>query len=383
MRIAVGISGGVDSSVAAHMLRSAGHDVFGITAWLWNCTSAEPSRKSCCGSLDALRVARDAALALGIEHEVVNLADHFDRLVVSHAVESYARGVTPNPCVVCNAQVRFPFLAKTAREMGAEALATGHYARLNKTRPGVTRLLRGMDPEHDQSYFLFALEEEDRRFAVFPLGALTKAEVRKRASEMGHPSAARPSSQDLCFAAGKKIGLLAEERAAGCAEPGPVVHVDGDVIGRHEGLTRYTVGQRKRIGIAWREPLYVLELRPEANELVVGPHHALYRSTFDVLAPQWLHGDPFHAGDTLEAMVQVRYHTPAVACVVRRVDAGAARVQTATPIAAVAPGQAAVFYNAGDAGEVVGGGWIARTHAQTDSARAAMALTELGKGSRS
>ena len=378
MRIAVGMSGGVDSSLAALLLRDEGHEVIGITAWLWRCDSPTPAENACCGSVEGILKARDAARALGLKHRVVNLSAEFEECVVARTVRANASVLTPNPCAVCNARVRFPLLAKAARELGAEALATGHYARL-APRGGVreddgVRLLRGKDPEHDQSYFLFAVPPGDLAFARFPLGDLTKAEVRERMAREGHPAAAAPSSQDLCFAGAGSHGSnarpagagdvasLVRSRAPGAFVPGDIVHVDGRTVGRHEGLARYTVGQRRGIGVAWSGPLYVVEIRPGTNTLVVGPDDALLRDEFAVqdvtsLAPGVLRRD----GGALDCLVQIRYRMRAVPGRVKPAEGGGARVELARPVRAVAPGQAAVFFAETPEGEeVLGGGWIGR-----------------------
>ncbi len=377
MRIAVGMSGGADSSAAALALREAGHDVFGLTAWLWDCASPGNAR-ACCGSPEALKAARDAAAALGLRHEVVDLSAEFEREVVGPTVQAYANGLTPNPCVLCNAGVRFPFLAKAARELGAEALATGHYAML-LPREGAPYhdgdaadrsgfgLYRGRDPRRDQSYFLFAVERAELAFARFPLGDMLKTEARRALAEAGHPAAARPASQDLCFTGGRSPAMLIRARAPDAARAGEIVDTGGKAVGRHRGLAHYTVGQRKGIGIAWTEPLYVRELRPATNELVGGPETELGRSRFEVLDLRWLR-EPADAGE-LEMLVQIRYGSKAVACRVRVAADGRAEVVLDEPARAVAPGQCAVFYDGqrkpceagpseGDR-EVLGGGWIA------------------------
>ena len=379
MRIAAAMSGGVDSSFAAMRLTHEGHEVAGVTAWLWRCDTPTPRESACCGSIEALRRARGAAHALGIEHRVVDLSEEFERHVVAETVRAYASGLTPNPCALCNSRVRFPFLTKAARESGAEALATGHYARLlpgpggrpsPRLRPampsvasakegGGVRLFRGRDREHDQSYFLFGVSPDDLAFACFPLGDMTKSEVRERMAEAGHPAAARPSSQDLCFAGAGDVSELVRSRAPDGLVPGDIVHAEsGRVLGRHEGLARYTVGQRKGIGVAWTEPLYVIELGADTDTLVVGPGEALLRAEFPVENVTWL--APAPAG-LLKCLVQVRYRTRAVPGRVRIEDGGRARVELVRPVRAVAPGQVAVFYAETPEGEeVLGGGWIGR-----------------------
>jgi len=353
MRAAVCMSGGVDSSLAALLLREQGHEVTGLTAWLWRCSTPE-REGACCGSVEALRAAREAAEALGIGHEVVDLSEEFEREVVEPTARAYASGRTPNPCVLCNARVRFPLLAAAARDLGAEAVATGHYARTGPREGGGVRLLRGVDPGHDQSYFLFAVRAGDLAFARFPLGGWTKAEARSRMDAAGHPAARRASSQDLCFAAGRARTALVRSRRPEAARPGPIVDLEGNVLGAHGGLAAYTVGQRKGLGLAAGRPLYAVELRPETNELVVGPPEALDCSRFAVEGLRWLSPPPPRG--ELDALVQVRYRTrPARAKAILSGDG--AEVLLEAPVRAVAPGQAAVFY---DGDEVIAGGWIAR-----------------------
>ena len=372
MRIAVAMSGGVDSSFAALSLKNEGHEVTGITAWLWRCGSPRLADSACCGSVEGLKHARAAAEAVGIEHRVVDLSAEFEECVVEETARAYASGLTPNPCVVCNSRVRFPHLARAAREMGAEALATGHYARLLPSDGGgvrlPVRLYRGRDPDHDQSYFLFAVAPDDLAFARFPLGDVTKAEVRERMACEGHPAAQTPSSQDLCFLAldgpegANDMTSLVRSRGPEGLEPGDVVYLDGRAIGRHRGLAHYTVGQRRGIGVAWTQALYVIELRPETNELVVGPDEALLRSDFSVEDVRWL--APGIAPDDeepIECLVQIRYRMKAAPARVKTESGGRARVELGQPVRAVAPGQAAVFYAETPEGDMVlGGGWIAR-----------------------
>jgi tRNA-specific 2-thiouridylase len=353
MRIAVAMSGGADSTLAALLLRDEGHDVVGLTAWLWKCSLPRTAR-ACCGSLAAVESARQAARSLGIEHESVDLSEAFEAEVIAPTAREYLAGRTPNPCVLCNARVRFPLLAQEARRLACCALATGHYARV-RTEGRLVRLSRGSDPRRDQSYFLCMVAPEDLAFARFPLAEWTKEAVRARLAEAGLPAASVPSSQDLCFGdlQGRK-GILAP-RIGGGARPGRIVHVDGRVLGEHEGLVRYTVGQRKGIGVASREPLYVVALRPETDELVVGPAAALDRRAFEVSGLTWLIAPD---RDEVEVRVQVRYRTAASEASVRLLGEGRASVRLERPVRAVAPGQTAVFYDAASGEVVLGGGWI-------------------------
>jgi len=357
MRIVVGMSGGADSSLAALLLREAGHEVIGLTAWLWKCDAPAERERACCGSVEMLRRAREAAEAAGVRHEVVDLSEEFEREVVGPALRSLAQALTPSPCVLCNWRVRFPGLLAAARALGAEAIATGHYARLAESGDRV-KLFRGADPSCDQSYFLFLVPRDVLAETVFPLGNMTKLETRAQLARRSHPAAARPSSQDLCFAGGRSLAALlkaraerGEIRAEGVLEAGPIVDLEGRILGWHRGLAGYTVGQRRGIAVPNAQPLYVIELRPGSRELVVGPEEATSCERFavDGLAL----AEP--AAVEFEALVQVRYRSAPLPARVRIGGEGRAEVVLERPARAVAPGQAAVFFR-GD--EVIGGAWI-------------------------
>lgn len=361
MKVAVAMSGGVDSSLAAVLLKEQGHEVVGLTAWLWKCgVELHSTPKSCCGSVEAIKAARRAAEAAGAAHEVVDLSSEFERLVVEPTVRSYASGLTPNPCVLCNREVRIKGLLKTTRALGAELLATGHYARLETGQEGARRLKRGTDKRHDQSYFLFGVRPEDLGRVTFPLGEWTKESVRARLAELGHPAASRASSQDLCFAAGGGgLRRLLTERAPEALRPGPIYDLEGRALGEHRGIALFTIGQRRGLRVAAGRPLYVVSIRPEENAVMVGPAGALEARALRAEECLWLRRPP---GREFRALVQVRYRTPPVPARVRLSgigdgEIGSIHVEFETPVRAVAPGQAAVVY---DGDEVLGGGWIAR-----------------------
>lgn len=337
-RIAVAMSGGVDSSVTAALLKNAGNEVFGITMSLFE------------GSVAAVSDAARVAAHLGIAHHVASFEGCFAAEIKSYFVAEYQSGRTPNPCARCNKLVKFGALLDMARELGADYLATGHYARITSDGNGVPHLRQAVNLPKDQSYFLFSLTSEQLQQVIFPLGEVQdKGEVRRIAAELGIVVAQKDDSQDICFIPdGDYIGFL--ERSAVVSAPGDFVFTDGRVIGRHQGIHRYTVGQRRGMGIAWSEPLYVIRIEPESNRVIVGLEGELYHDGFTIDNCNWLQ-PPLQAG----LSCKIRYRHKAVPCVVELLADGRAKVQFAAPEKGVTPGQVAVFY-LGD--EVIGGGWI-------------------------
>ncbi len=340
-RVLVGLSGGVDSAVAAYLLREAGYEVLGLTLWLWDPTGKMENR--CCSVDTAALAARE----LGIPHEVVLAHEEFRRRVVEPSLRAYQKGITPNPCTFCNREVRFALLVQEADKRGMEYVATGHHARVRKN--GLARLLRGQDPVKDQSYFLYSLTQEELARALFPVGEKTKAEIRALAAKLGLTAAVLPESQDLCFAP-QGIGALVPD-----PRPGPIVDLQGRVLGQHKGLAFYTVGQRRGLGLTSPLPLYVVDLDPQRNAVIVGPEEALYAHGLVAQELHWIGGSP--PGPQFEAWVQIRYRSSAAPARVE-VRGDEAWVQFQAPQRAVTPGQAAVFYQ-GE--EVLGGGVIARS----------------------
>ncbi len=338
------MSGGVDSSTAAALMRERGCEVLGVTLKLWSCDldpgGPAPAGKACCGEAD-IPDAQAVARHLGIEHHVLDGRAEFVQRVVHAARDVQAAGGTPNPCVLCNEHLKFGLLLDWAREHGAFLLVTGHYARVDRASGPV--LLRGVDPAKDQSYFLFTLVQGDRLSRIdFPLGSLTKAQVRRRAAALGLPVADKHESQDLCF----PVASRESDR------PGDVVDARGAVLGRHEGLSRYTVGQRKGLGIPGSARTYVIGLRPEHNQVVVGPLESLSCRSVRVEGVVWSGALP---EGTVDVQARIRYrHDPAPARVTA--DGGGLRVAFDAPQRAVTPGQALVCY---DGERVLGGGWIA------------------------
>ena len=356
MRIVVAMSGGVDSSVAAALLAEAGHEVIGLSMQLYDRREGEHGYGSCC-SLDDLHDAGRVARRLNIPHYIVNFEQEFQRTVVANFVDEYVAGRTPIPCSHCNSDVKFATLLDRAEGFGAEVVATGHYARVafdEGTRRYVLR--RGRDGGKDQSYFLFSLTQDQLSRASFPVGNLSKDEVRDLARAHGLTVADKPDSQEICFVPDGDYASFIERRfdeTGGLDADGVIVNQSGQVLGRHGGVHRFTVGQRKGLGIALAEPTYVLELRPSERTVVVGPRKQLERTGLRASQVNWIAGAPPDDGCRVTAQIRHR-HQPAAARV-QAIDTARAAVEFESPQMAITPGQAVVFYD----GEVVlGGGWI-------------------------
>lgn len=350
-RVVVAMSGGLDSSTAAYLLRREGYEVIGLFMRTGVPAADEPGRRRGCGPADA-EDARRVARQLDIPLYVLNCKTDFDRLIEDFCRE-YARGRTPNPCIRCNTEIKFGKLLRYAHALGARQVATGHYARVER-RGGRWVLRRGVDRRKDQSYFLFALSQEQLSRALFPLGGMTKEEVREVARRAGLPVEEKPESQDICFVPESSYRSLLRERL-GPSKPGPLVDLKGRVLGEHPGCEGFTVGQRRGLGIAMGEPYYVVAIHPETNTVVVGPEEALYARLCYVRRLVW----GAIAGLRLprRAQVQVRYQhraAEALICPSGRDEVG---VRFDEPQRAITPGQAAVFYE-GDV--VLGGGWLER-----------------------
>jgi tRNA-specific 2-thiouridylase len=349
------MSGGVDSSVAAALVAEQGHDVVGVSMQLYDHRDADASFGSCC-TLDDLHDARRVAAAINIPHYILNFERHFDEQVVSNFVAEYAAGRTPLPCAHCNSELKFATLAERAAALGADRVATGHYARVEHDAsagaPGRYLLKRGVDPAKDQSYFLFSLTQAQLATAMFPVGDQPKHAVRAHARRLGLAVADKPDSQEICFVADNDYASFVAARTS--PRTGAIVTEQGQVLGRHEGIHRFTVGQRKGLGIAspTGAPLYVLALRPDDAQVVVGPRKALERTTLTVAGVNWIVERP--AADR-RAAVQIRHRNPPAAATVRPLADDRAEVVFDAPQTAVTPGQAAVWY---DGDVVLGGGWI-------------------------
>lgn len=344
------MSGGVDSATAAHLLKEEGHEVIGFFMHL-NVPAghAATTERRCC-SLDDARDAQRCADVLGIDFYALPYRDHFAR-IIRDFVDEYRAGRTPYPCVACNQDLKFGALLEMADGVGADAVATGHYARLEGGR-----LRRAVDPGKDQSYVLFGLRGDQLARARFPVGGYSKAQVRALAREAGLPVESKPDSQDLCFIPRGTVGEFLRKEVPETAQPGPVVGTRGQILGEHPGVAFFTVGQRKGLGdLRDGGARYVLRLEPATNTVVAGTLEDLRRAAFTVARVNWLGGIPEGA---LSARVQIRYHHQAAPAVVTPLREGKARVDFEVPQAAVTPGQVAVFYDAASGEEVLGGGWI-------------------------
>jgi len=355
MRVVAAMSGGVDSSVAACLLADAGHDVVGVSMQLYDQRNPNESFGSCC-SLDDLYDARQVAAAIGIPHYILNFEEKFRETVVRNFVDEYAAGRTPIPCVHCNGDLKFATLVERAAGFDAGAVATGHYAQVGFDEDARRyQLRRGVDRDKDQSYFLFSLTQDQLAHAMFPIGHLTKHDVRTYAERRGLLTANKPDSHEICFVPdGDAAGFVGRRLPEG-ARDGEVVDSSGKVLGRHTGIHRYTVGQRRGLGISAAIPLYVLKLEPDAGRVVVGPREELGGREFTARDVNWIAGTPPEGPRRITARIRHR-HTDAAATVTS--DGGTrARVIFDEPQTAITPGQAAVFY---DGETVLGGGWIDR-----------------------
>ncbi|MBN9077777.1 MAG: tRNA 2-thiouridine(34) synthase MnmA [Rhizobiales bacterium 65-79] len=362
-RVVVAMSGGVDSSVVAGLLRKESYDVVGVTLQLYDHGVATHRPGSCCAGQD-IDDARRVAETLGFPHYVLNYEERFRKAVIDPFAESYVSGETPIPCVSCNQTVKFADLLETARELGADALATGHYIRSAPAGNGHRALYRPLDAERDQSYFLFATTQEQIDYLRFPLGGLPKPEVRRIAAEMGLAVAAKQDSQDICFVPQGKYSDIIARLKPGAASPGDIVHIDGRVLGRHEGILRYTVGQRRGIGVAAGEPLYVVHLDAERSRVIVGPREALETHGLLLRQVNWLGDTPLEdiPAEGVELFAKVRSTRPPRPAILTR-SGGSVWVELVDGESGVAPGQACALYSDdGDDARVLGGGFIERAH---------------------
>ena len=352
-RVVVGMSGGVDSSAAAAVLIEQGYDVIGITLKLWPQDCVSRAEDKCCGP-QAVMDARSVSSKLKIPYYLVDESEDFQSQVIQYFADEYKAGRTPNPCVMCNEKLKFGTLIDRARQLGADLIATGHYARVHPNEDGSRMLLkRGLDPRKDQSYFLFSLRQELLRHILFPLGELTKDESRDVARDCSLRTADKEESMEICFVPDNDYkGFLTKANLAETHQ-GDIVDVEGKVLGKHDGIEFYTIGQRKGLGISSPNPLYVLELDAEKNQVIVGPAEALDKQSFLMDRCNWI---PFEDLESpIQATVKIRYNHPGCDATIRPVDKYTARVDLHTAQRAITPGQACVVYQDD---LVVGGGWI-------------------------
>jgi tRNA-specific 2-thiouridylase len=356
-RVIVAMSGGVDSSVVAAELAAEGYDVVGVTLQLYDHGAALAKKGACCAGRD-IHDARRVADDMGFAHYVLDYESHFRESVIDEFADAYLAGATPVPCIRCNERVKFRDLLETAKDLGAECMATGHYIQRKMGVHGV-ELHRAADPVRDQSYFLFSTTREQLEYLRFPLGHLeTKAETRALAARHGLSVADKPDSQDICFVPDGNYAAVIEKLRPGAADPGEIVDMAGHVLGTHRGVIHYTIGQRKGLGIGGlSDPLYVVRLDPVARRVIVGPKSALATRTVPVREINWLGDVAFTAQQEWELEVKLRSTRPPAPAILRPLSETEAEVELLTPEEGISPGQACVFYDP-EGSRVFGGGWI-------------------------
>jgi len=356
-RVVVAMSGGVDSSVVAAMLKEEGYDVVGVTLQLYDHGAALAKKGACCAGQD-IHDARRVAEAMGFPHYVLDYENIFRDAVIEEFADAYLAGATPVPCIRCNERVKFKDLLATARELEADCMATGHYIQRKSGAAG-PELHCAADPNRDQSYFLFSTTPEQLAFLRFPLGHLpSKAETRALAAKYGLSVADKPDSQDICFVPNGNYAAVIEKLRPGAADPGDIVDMDGNVVGEHRGVIHYTIGQRRGLGIGGLgDPLYVIRLDPDARRVIVGPKEALATRTIPVREINWLGDGAFDGAQEHHVSVKVRSTRPPRPAIIRPLGSGEAEVELLDPETGVSPGQACVFYETGGS-RILGGGWI-------------------------
>ena len=362
--VVVAMSGGVDSSVAAALLTEQGYRCIGVMMRLWAESAAgEGSGNKCCDE-ESVEDARRVADRLGMPFYLINVERPFKEKVVDLFIEGYSSGLTPNPCLACNRHIRFDYLLNYARRLGADFLATGHYARLRRQQDGRIQLLRGVDVYKDQSYVLSVLGQAELRDLLFPVGEFAKEEVRQMAAARGLPIHSKHDSMDLCFVMDDDYRRFLSDWAADAMTAGEIVDVEGNVLGEHEGLPNYTVGQRRGLGLSGTEaPMYVVALEHSRNQLIVGPLQALGRSELTAASVSWTAGRPVPSGSRVQC--QIRYSGQPLDCWVYSQEDGSVRVAFEEPARGISPGQGVVFY---DGPLCLGGGLIERGNLGEDPA---------------
>ena len=356
-RVVVAMSGGVDSSVVAAQLATEGYDVVGVTLQLYDHGAALAKKGACCAGRD-IHDARRVAETMGFAHYVLDYENTFRDAVIEEFADAYLAGATPVPCIRCNERVKFKDLLATAKDLDADCMATGHYIQ-RKVGPSGPELHSAADAARDQSYFLFTTTAEQLDYLRFPLGHLTsKAETRALALRYGLPVADKPDSQDICFVPGGNYAAVIEKLRPGSADPGDIVDMTGVVLGRHNGIIHYTIGQRRGLGIGGLgDPLYVVALDPTLKRVIVGPRDALSTRRVPLREINWLGDAPFDSRAEWQVSVRIRSTRPPRPAILRPISATEAEVELLSPEDGVSPGQACVFYGDGDA-RVLGGGWI-------------------------
>ncbi len=365
-RVIAAMSGGVDSTVTAALLARAGYDVVGVTLQLYDHGAAIQKKGACCAGQD-IHDARTAADSIGIPHYVLDYESRFRQQVIDEFADAYLRGETPVPCIRCNQTVKFRDLVDVARDLGAVAMATGHYVR-RAERSGAPQLLRAVDASRDQSYFLFATTPDQLDYLRFPLGDLPKSEVRRVAAELGLAIAEKPDSQDICFVPEGRYTTVIDRLRPQGAVPGDIVHMDGRVLGQHEGVTRYTIGQRRGLNVAVGDPLFVVRIDAETRQVVVGPREALMTTAVALKETNWLGGDASLAEAAARrrpVLARVRSTAEPVPAHLA-LDAQDIRVVFDEPEYGVSPGQACVLYATETPDQVLGGGFISRAMRAAD-----------------
>jgi tRNA-specific 2-thiouridylase len=357
-KVVVAMSGGVDSSVVATMLHKRGYQVIGVTLQLYDLGVTLEKKGACCAGKD-IYDAKNVADKMGFPHYVLNYESIFKQEVMDDFADSYLRGETPVPCIKCNQSVKFRDLFKVAKDLNADALATGHYVQRKVGANGHAELHKAFDESKDQSYFLFATTQDQLDYIHFPLGGMKKEDTRKLALEYGLEVADKPDSQDICFVPNGSYTKVIERLRPDAWEAGEIVHINGEVLGKHDGIVNYTIGQRKGLGIGWPEPLYVVKVDADSRQVIVGPESSLYSEVFSIRDVNWL--DEINTPtQPIEIAIKTRSAQAPVNAIISDFDGKVAKVKLLAPQRAVTPGQACVIY---DGTRVLGGGWIERNAA--------------------